>query len=123
MTEGTPISYMVLAKGTPVLTAAGRQFGTVEHVLQIPSEDLFDGIVVAIDHGIRFVDRDQIDTITDRAVTCILDDAAVAALPEPDGTPTFSVDAAEDTGHDLHDVFGRLFRRGKWTPDKPVDDD
>jgi hypothetical protein len=121
MTDGTPISYLVLAKGTPVLTAAGRPFGTVEHVLQIPSEDLFDGIVVATDHGIRFVDRDQITSITDRAVTCALDDEQVAALPEPDGTPTYTVDAAADTGRDLHDVFGRLFGRGRWKPDKPDD--
>ena len=123
MAEGTPISYLVLAKGTSVLTAAGRRFGSVEHILQIPSEDLFDGIVVATDDGIRFVDRDQITAITDQAVTCALDDDGVAALPKPEGTPTFTVDASQDTGHDLHDVFGRLFRRGRWTADKPDDDD
>jgi hypothetical protein len=123
MTEETPISYMALARGTRVLTAAGRQFGTVEHVLQIPSEDLFDGIVVATDEGIRFVDRDQIDSITDVAVTTTLDDAGVQALAKPDGHPIYSVDAFDDTGHDLSDWVGRVFGRGKWKLQKPADND
>ena len=60
----TPIAYGALEKGTVMLTRSGRQFGTVEHVLQIPEEDLFDGIVTATEHGLRFVDRDQIEAIT-----------------------------------------------------------
>jgi hypothetical protein len=45
--EAEPIAYSVLEKGVPLLAQSGKQFGTVEHVLQIPEEDLFDGIVVA----------------------------------------------------------------------------
>lgn len=122
MDEGTPIAYSVLPKGTPVRTAAGRVFGTVEHVLEIPAEDLFDGIVVKTDDGIRFVDRDQIDTITDTVVTTTLDDAAAGDLPKPDGHPIYSVDAFDDTGHDLSDWFGRVFGRGKWKLSKPEDE-
>jgi hypothetical protein len=114
MSEGTPISYMALAKGTAVRTVGGRAFGVVEHVLQIPSEDLFDGIVVKTDDGIRFVDRDQITTITDVAVTTVLDDAAVQALPRPDGPPIYDVDATAGTGHELSDWVNRVFGRGKW---------
>ena len=32
---GTPIAYSALQKGTAVLTAAGRRFGSVEHVLEM----------------------------------------------------------------------------------------
>ena len=122
MSEGTPVSYEALAHGTAVLTAAGRRFGSVEHVLEIPSEDLFDGIVVKTDDGIRFVDRDQIATITDVAVTTTLDDAAVDALPKPQGTVVYTVDPGEGTGHDLSDWFNRVFGRGKWKSEKPDDD-
>jgi hypothetical protein len=117
MTEGTPISYLAVEKGLPVATRDGHTFATVEHVLQIPAEDLFDGVVVKTEHGIRFVDRDQILTITDTLITCDLDDAQAAALPAPDGSPVYSVDALQDDGRSLHDVLGRLFRRPRWKLD------
>jgi hypothetical protein len=86
MEDGTPISYMALEVGTPVLNEGGLQFGTVERVLQIPEEDVFDGISVTTDHGLRFVDRDQITQITTRQVRCSLSDEQVTSLPEPHGT-------------------------------------
>jgi hypothetical protein len=116
MTEGTPISYQAVTHGTPVTTKAGREFGTVDHVLEIPSEDLFDGVVVATADGIRFVDRDQILTITDRSITCDLDDAQAAALPAPDGPPVYSVSALDFEGHSVHDVLHRMFHRPGWKP-------
>jgi hypothetical protein len=121
MSEGTPIAYGALAKGTAVLTAAGRRFGAVEHVLQIPEEDLFDGLVVTTDDGIRFVDRDQVDTITDVAVTTTLDDAAVESLPKPDGTPVYDVEAWRGSGHEISDWVNRTFGRGKWKLQDPGD--
>ena len=60
MDEGRPISYEALPTGVAVLSSTDTQFGTVEHVLQIPELDLFDGIAVKTKHGLRFVDRDQI---------------------------------------------------------------
>ena len=111
---GTPIAYSALARGTAVLTASGRRFGSVEHVLEIPEEDLFDGLVVATDEGIRFVDRDQITTITDVAVTTTLDDAGVEALPKPTGAPVYTVDASKGSGHEVSDWVNRVFGRGKW---------
>jgi hypothetical protein len=62
------ISYLALKVGTPVQSSTGHTFGTVEHVLQVPEEDLFDGIVLAIGRGLHFVDRDQIVDITTTAV-------------------------------------------------------
>ena len=48
------ISYQAVPAGVPVLTATGHEIGTLEHVLQIPEEDLFDGLVVATKDGLRF---------------------------------------------------------------------
>jgi hypothetical protein len=109
------IAYSALGKGVPVLAQSGEQFGTVEHVLQIPEEDLFDGIVVATSDGFRFVDRDQIGKITTAYVRCTLTDEQAAALPAPDGSATYEADAFQDAGSSLHDRFGRMFGRGRWT--------
>ena len=114
MAEGTPISYEALAVGTPVLSSTGNQFGTVEHVLQIPEEDLFDGIAVKTHHGLRFVDRDQIVEMTTTAVQCALTDEEVAALPAPKGTLVLHPDTAHDEGPSLSARFGRLFGRERW---------
>ena len=116
--EATPIAYGALPKGVPLLTQSGTRFGTVEHVLEVPEEDLFDGIVVGTDHGLRFVDRDQIEEITTAYVRCSISDEQAAALPAPDGAPIFSVNALQDTGNMLHDRLGRMFNRGHWTEQK-----
>lgn len=113
--EATPIAYSALQRGTPMLTRSGRQFGTVEHVLQVPEEDVFDGIVTATDEGLRFVARDQTREITTAWVRCDLSDEQVAALPAPDGPPVYTVDALQDIGGSLHDRLGRLFHRPHWT--------
>lgn len=114
----TPIAYGALEKGTVMLTRSGRQFGTVEHVLQIPEEDLFDGIVAATERGLRFVDRDQIEAISIGSVQCAITDEEAAALPAPDGDPVFTVNALQDVGGSLQDLLGRMFRRPRWTLEK-----
>jgi hypothetical protein len=81
-----PIAYSALQKGTPV-AASGTQFGVVEHLLEIPAEDLFDGIGVSTAEGLRFVDRDQIDNITTAQVRCVLTDERAQTLSPPDGGP------------------------------------
>jgi hypothetical protein len=116
--DETPISYLALEVGTPVQATSGMTIGTVEHVLQIPEEDLFDGIVVKTQHGLRFVDRDQILQITKTAVHCSLSDEEAANLPAPHGTRTFHVNAAQDTGRSLSARFGRMFGRERWIEDK-----
>ena len=50
MPDGESISYMALQPGTPVVSASGAAFGTVEHVLQVPELDLFDGLAVKTHH-------------------------------------------------------------------------
>ena len=114
MDEGRPISYMALSVGTPVLSSTGWEFGSVEHVLQIPEEDLFDGIAVKTKHGLRFVDRDQITDITTTLVRCSLTDDEAANLPAPQGTLVLHPDTARDEGPSLSARLGRLFGREKW---------
>jgi len=114
MDDGEPVSYEALAVRTPVLSSSGTEFGTVEHVLQIPSLDLFDGIVVKTRHGLRFVDRDQITIITTTQVRCALTDDEAAALPPPDGPAALRPDVAHDEGPSLTARFGRLFGRTHW---------
>ena len=113
MTEGAePVSYQGVPLDVPVLSSTGEKFGTLEKVLQIPSEDLFDGVIVHTEHGKRFVDRDQIDEITTQYIKCALDSAAVEALPKPDGSPVYEDNARVVEGHNFHDWIGRTMHGG-----------
>jgi hypothetical protein len=112
--DDTPISYEAAVPGTPVDSSSGRRIGTLEHVLEVPELDVFDGIVVATDDGLRFIDADRVQEITRSKIRCGLDDAEVAQLPPPDGPPVYRVDALADSGNSMHDILGRLFRRPHW---------
>ena len=109
------ISYKAAVAGTPVLSTSGAQIGTLEHVLEVPDLDLFDGIVIATHAGLRFIDADQVREITRSHIQSSLDDTEASQLPPPDGPPVYRVDALQYTGHSFHDVLGRLFRRPHWT--------
>lgn len=113
--EGHPISYMALEVGTPVVTSSGTEFGKVEHVLQIPEEDLFDGLAVKTHHhGLRFVSRDQIDEIRTNEVRCSISDDQIDSLPVPRGPLVLHPDTAHDEGPSLTARWGRLFGREHW---------
>jgi hypothetical protein len=118
MDAGDPISYEVLAAGTPVFSSDGDQIGTVTHVLAVPEEDVFDGIVIAeqLDepgehvHGHRFVDADQVGTIHERAVTLKLDTAACGDLPYPSENPAaIRVDYTQAPPSHLHAKLRRAW--------------
>jgi hypothetical protein len=114
MDEGRPISYEALPIGAAVLSSTDTQFGTVEHVLQIPELDLFDGIAVKTKHGLRFVDRDQVTEMTTTLVRCAITDEEAANLPAPKGALVLHPDTAHDEGPSLTARFGRLFGREHW---------
>jgi hypothetical protein len=114
MTDDTPISYMAAVPGTPVLSSSGTEIGTLEHVLQVPEVDVFDGIVIATGAGLRFIDADNVQQITRSSIQTSLDDTQASQLAPPDGAPVYRVDALADTGHSMHDVLGRMFRRPHW---------
>ena len=108
------VSYMALSRGTPVASSSGRQFGTVEHVLQVPELDLFDGIVVKVHKSHRFVDRDQIDKIRRSEVRTLLSDEEAANLPKPSGTPVEVPQGPQDLGSGWNHPFARMFGREHW---------
>jgi hypothetical protein len=112
--EDEPISYQALEPGTPVVSSSGSEFGKVHHVLQVPSLDLFDGISVKTKHGLRFVDRDQIDEIRTTIVRTALSDEQASSLPPPEGPPSVTVDLERELGPSLTARLGRLFGRPHW---------
>jgi hypothetical protein len=114
MTDETPVSYQAAVRGTPVLSTTETVIGTLEHVLEVPEVDVFDGIVIATGAGLRFIDADDVREITLTSIHTSLDDTQASQLPPPDGAPVYRVDALGDAGHSLHDVLGRLFRRPRW---------
>ena len=139
------VSYEAVTPGVPVLTRDGEQFGILEHVLEVPQLDLFDGIVVwvggggltdreiqkelakghqsaarglergSLSGGLRFVDADKIIAITAGYVRCDLDQSEVGLLSPPDGAPVYHVNMLGVTGPALHNRIGRMFRRPHWT--------
>jgi hypothetical protein len=115
MDTETAVSYQAAVPGTPVLTRSGTEIGTLEHVLEVPSLGLFDGIVVATDWGLRFIAADQVELITIRNVRCTLDDAEAAKLLPPDGAAVYRVSSLDEIGDSLHERLGRMFRRPYWT--------
>ncbi len=114
MTDDTAIAYEAAAQGTLVLSSTGGKIGTLEHVLEVPDLDVFDGIVIATEAGLRFIDADEVQQITRSHIQCRLDDAEAARLQAPDGPPVYRVDALADSGRSLHDTLGRLFGRPHW---------
>jgi hypothetical protein len=119
VSEGAePVSYEGVPLGVPVLSSSGEQFGTLDKVLEIPSEDLFDGIIVHTRDGRRFVDRDQIAEITTKFIKCDLDDNETSSLPEPSGTAAFDANAGYGEGRSFLEWVHRSFGHGGWKAEK-----
>src|SRR4029450_1425395 len=115
--EARRISYQALRKGVPVRAAGGEELGTVEHVLQVPELDVFDGIVLETSGGLRFADADQVADITDRYVVLNLPAENAQRLGRPQAPTVFHADPSERLGGSLHAWFGRMFGRGHWKRD------
>jgi hypothetical protein len=109
------VSYRAAVPGTPVLTKTGTEIGTLEHVLEVPEQDRFDGLVIATEWGLRFVDADQVELITVRHVRSRLDDEQAARLAPPQGTVVYSVSAMDEIGEALDQRLGQMFGRPHWT--------
>jgi len=141
--ELSAVSYQGVTPGVPVLTRDGKQFGILEHVLEVPEEDVFDGIVVWVGGGswldrriqrdlsrgeasaarrlellqpqhLRFVDADQVAAITTGYIRCDLDEAQATALPPPaHDAPLYYANAIDQATYGGR-MYGTLFRRGRW---------
>ena len=93
--HGTPIAYLAVEPGTPVLSSDGEQVGLVERVLADEGADIFDGIVVSTSDGERFADASQVDGLFERAVVLNVGAEQARSLPEPEPAPAV-VDVAPD---------------------------
>jgi hypothetical protein len=112
---GDPIAYEVLEQGTAVYASDRTRIGAVKHVLFVPEEDVFDGIVIDTDDGERFVARDDVDRIHERCVLTTLTREQAKALPEGEhGAPVYKDDPALGAGRSLRDHYLRIFRKGGW---------
>jgi hypothetical protein len=111
------VSYEAAAQHSPVLASTGAVIGQLEHVLEVPELDVFDGIVISTHDGLRFIDADHVSRITRTHLLTDLSEAQAAALPAPSGPPVYHVDALQNSGNNLHDVLGRFFGRPHWTRD------
>jgi uncharacterized protein YrrD len=98
---GLPIAYEALEPGTPVYSSDGQRVGEVTHVLSVPEEDVFDGIVIGErdrpGHH-RFADAQDIESIHERAVTLKLDETGCRDLPAPSANPAVMHDDPGDSG-------------------------
>jgi hypothetical protein len=111
------ISYQALGKGVPVRASDGEEIGKVEHVLEVPELDVFDGIVLTTAGGLRFADADQVADITDRYVLLNIPAEEAERLGRPQGPAVFHADPSEHGGGSLHARFGRMFGRAHWKRD------
>jgi hypothetical protein len=90
---GAPVSYLVLADGTPVFDTSGDRAGEVEHVLADDHSDVFHGLIVKTTAGHRFASAAVIDGLFEHGVIISV---AAGQLPEPSSDP--SAAAADDEG-------------------------
>jgi uncharacterized protein YrrD len=108
---GDPISYLTLAKGTPVFASDGDEVGHVAHVLADEESDVFDGIVIA--HGLghhAFADADQIAAIHERGVRLTVGGAEAQSLPRPSENPAvMEADPSETARGKLQDKLRRAW--------------
>jgi hypothetical protein len=90
---GAPVSYLVLADGTPVFDRAGDRVGEVEHVLADEGPDVFHGLLLKTAAGHRFARASLVDGLYQHGVIVAV---PAAELPEPGADP--SARLADDDG-------------------------
>lgn len=117
---GQPSSFLTLGKGVPVYSSDGQEIGRVEHVLAVPEDDIFDGIVLdtsSLPGGHRFVDAPEVARIYERGVELTIDAATCERLPEPSANPgeiELGPDdlVRDDTQHKLRRAWDRISGKG-----------
>lgn len=110
---GARVSYLILARRTPVVAADGVLVGRVRRVLAARRQDVFHGLLVDTDAGDRVVGADLIDEIRERAVILRVDGAACAALPPRSADPAARPDTMLQALDDLTaNVWRRVSGRG-----------
>jgi hypothetical protein len=81
---GAPVSYLVLADGTPVYDRSGATVGQVEHVLKDEREDVFHGLILKTRSGHRYAPASLVDGIFEHGVIVA---KPAGELPTPSADP------------------------------------
>src|SRR4051812_48642684 len=111
---GEPSSYLALEKGAEVYTCDGERIGRVEHVLAVPDDDIFDGIVLdtsVLPGGHRFVDADQVEEIFERGPLLKIEREAADRLPEPTPNPAALEVTPDDVAEGSEGALKRKLHR------------
>jgi uncharacterized protein YrrD len=111
---GEPSSYLALGKGADVYSSDGERMGKVEHVLAVPEDDIFDGIVLdtsVLPGGHRFVDADQVEEIFERGVLLRIDRQVAESLPELGENPAALEVTPDDLSESNEGELKRKLRR------------
>jgi hypothetical protein len=110
---GEPVSYLTLARRTPVLSADGVEVGRVRRVLAARAQDVFHGLLVDTPAGDRVVAADEVAELWARGVVLRLDAAAAGQLrpraADPAARPANVLEALDDLAANL---WRRLSGRG-----------
>lgn len=96
---GAPSSYLAIEPGAAAYSSDGEKIGEVEHVLAVPDDDVFDGIVLdtsVLPGGHRFVDASQVEEVYERGVVLSIDAETAGGLPEPSANPGALEAGADD---------------------------
>jgi hypothetical protein len=115
MDEGSPIAYQLLEGGVPVIASDEVEIGTVSSVLAAEEQDIFHGLLVRTDQGVRFVEADVIAALHEHGVDLRIDSAAAAQLPGPEhAAPVYDEDPLRQQAwrHWWH----RITLRDDWKP-------
>lgn len=96
MDEGQPSSYLLLAKDTPVFSSDGGVAGKVKEVLCVPSEDIFEGSVLATGAGDRLLAAELVTAIHERGVDVSIPAAQAGELPLPEPHRRIKYDVVAD---------------------------
>ena len=100
---GAPVSYLVLAEGTPVFDTSGDRAGEVEHVLADDKSDVFQGVIVKTAAGHRFARAGVVDGLFEHGVIISV---PAGELPEPSAEA--AARAADDDGLSLKKAWDWL---------------
>ena len=104
--DGPAISYKLLQRGTPIVSADGIELGSTDRVLENKKEHIFDGIVMRAGGREVFVDAPEVGRITEAMVTLTIDAEEAANLPP------YSAGAPEFKANVRAGRLGRLFGGG-----------
>ena len=110
--HGEPISYLVLAVGTPCYTSDDQLVGTVKRVLAVPEDDIYDGLILNTDEGERFIDADHATKLYEHGVVLDVSADQLHQLPSPSANPpALEVQPDDVVKHSFGEELGDHLRK------------